>query len=330
MKRLILTSSNGMSLKRSGISGDLISLPSIFFRFVWGQLPSPDDLATYLAARSEKHGPGEHWSDYVDWRSHRDKPRKKLGLFEFCDPYDVIELWFDREPNDQLRLTWLLDGFRSYPEVAARLKLRLIDFDLITVHLDGPEEPEDVPIVDVVAEELQIASRCWQAYRAETPQACFDFLHSDLSAFPLLRPALVDLLKELPSSVTGLGATEMRLLELIACGYSHPNELFYLRRYGQDRVFRDWELGYLLEGLAHSPQPAIEGLDEELRAFEKGFVAGRGEAFRRSELSLTEFGESILAYKEDFSRHNPIDRWWGGTHLTNDNLWRSDLTLTGP
>ncbi len=25
---------------------------------------------------------------------------------------------------------------------------------------------------------------------------------------------------------------------------------------------------------------------------------------------------------EDFSRHNPIDRWWGGTHLTNDNLWR--------
>ena len=46
------------------------------------------------------------------------------------------------------------------------------------------------------------------------------------------------------------------------------------------------------------------------------------EAYRRSRLSLTEFGEAVLAHKEDFSRHNPIDRWWGGTHLTNDNLWR--------
>ena len=42
----------------------------------------------------------------------------------------------------------------------------------------------------------------------------------------------------------------------------------------------------------------------------------------RSRLSLTEFGKVIVAHKGDFSRHNPIDRWWGGTHLTNDQLWR--------
>ena len=27
---------------------------------------------------------------------------------------------------------------------------------------------------------------------------------------------------------------------------------------------------------------------------------------------------------DDFSRHNPIHRWWGGTELTNDRLWRWD------
>jgi hypothetical protein len=47
-------------------------------------------------------------------------------------------------------------------------------------------------------------------------------------------------------------------------------------------------------------------------------------------LSLTEFGEAVLAGKEDFSRHNPIDRWWGGTHLTNDRLWRYGSVLTKP
>jgi hypothetical protein len=30
----------------------------------------------------------------------------------------------------------------------------------------------------------------------------------------------------------------------------------------------------------------------------------------------------MLAGEEDFSRHNPIHRWWGGTELTGDNLWR--------
>ena len=42
----------------------------------------------------------------------------------------------------------------------------------------------------------------------------------------------------------------------------------------------------------------------------------------RSKLKLTALGEAILAQSEDFSRHNPIHRWWGGTELTNDRLWR--------
>jgi hypothetical protein len=56
----------------------------------------------------------------------------------------------------------------------------------------------------------------------------------------------------------------------------------------------------------------------------------RNEAFLRSRLSLTEFGKAIVAHREDFSRHNPIDRWWGGTRLTNDRLWRWDPILIAP
>jgi hypothetical protein len=41
-------------------------------------------------------------------------------------------------------------------------------------------------------------------------------------------------------------------------------------------------------------------------------------------LSLTEFGKAVLAGDENFRRHNSIDRWWGGTHLTNERLWRWD------
>lgn len=144
---------------------------------------------------------------------------KDLGLIEFCRHCDTIELWFDPGPNDQLQLVWLLDYFRSHPEIVARLRLRLIDYALISA---TPEELRrwKMPAVDVTKDELETASVTWLAYRATTPEACLDLLSKDLSALPLLKPALLDLLEELSSGSTGLGATEMRLLELIARGYS--------------------------------------------------------------------------------------------------------------
>jgi hypothetical protein len=250
-------------------------------------------------------------------------------LIEFCRPYETIELWFDPHPNDQLQLIWLLDLFRSHPEFAAKIKVRLIGFELITIEDGGPDE-KNIPLVNVSRAHIETASSCWRAYRAPTLEPCFDQLHRDLSAFPLLRPALLDLIQELPSSVTGLGATEMRLLEMVSTGFMGTNMLFYLSGFRQRGVFSDMEIGSLLEGLAHGPRPALAGLDDELRGIAKENDRERTTAFRRSRLTVTEFGKSVLAHEEDFSRHNPIDRWWGGTRLTNDRLWRWNPALVAP
>jgi hypothetical protein len=326
MKRLILTGS-GMSLGLAD-RADLV-IPFSCFRFVWGPLPSPDELASYLAARSDERASGTHWSDYAGRWPQATGSRRDLELVEFCRHCERVELWFDRGPNDQLQLVWLLDYFRSHPEIVGRLRLRLIDFDLI-----GASREElgkwQVPAVDVTRDDLEIASATWQAYRATTPEACFELLKRDLSALPLLKPALNDLLRELPSSSTGLGATEMRMLELIERGYEHTNALFHLRRLRGTRIFSEWEHGYLLDGLAHGPIPAVAGLDDELRTISRDNLRERLPAYHRSRLSLTEFGKAIVAHKEDFSRHNPIHRWWGGTELTNDRLWRWDPVLTKP
>jgi hypothetical protein len=226
-----------------------------------------------------------------------------------------------------LQLIWLLDYFRSYQDTVARLKFRLVDLAMIELRQLGKWRP---PTVDVTETELAVASAAWRAYGTPTPQACFDLLGKDLSALPLLKPVLIDLLEELPSNSTGLGASEMRMLELIARGYSLTNALFHLSQLRQTRTFGEWEYGYLLDGLAHGPRPAVTGLDEELRTLGREQLRSRQEAYLRSELSLTEFGKAVLAGKEDFSRHNPIDRWWGGTHLTNDNLWRWNPVLVAP
>jgi hypothetical protein len=294
MPRAILTSSSGATLKRDGEDIADVVIP-FTFRFVWGPLPSADKLASYLGKGTGKHAKGNHWSDFVRWP--RDVGPAPMGLVEFCMQFDAVELWFDPDPNDHLQLIWLLDHLRLHPDIQPRLKLGLVSFDLTSIPLKGLGNWQ-VPVVDV-GKGLETAGRVWQAYRATTPKTCVDLLASDLSALPLLRPALTDLLNELPSRTTGLGATEMRMLELIARGYSLTNALFHLRSLRRTRIFSEWEHGYLLEGLAHGPVPAVSGLDDTLRTIDRESYEGRLDAYRRSELSLTEFGKAIVAHQED-------------------------------
>ena len=325
MKPLILTARLAPEFTESEFADLAVDF---FFRFGWGSLPSPDELATYLGPYTPDVQPGHHWSDFAArWDQSENRSRRTLSLAEFCQQYETVELWFDIQPDAQLKLVWLLDYFRSYPETVAKLKFRLVDLAMIELHGFGKWRP---PVVDVTEKELEVAAATWRAYRAPTPEACFDLLGKDLSALPLLKPVLIDLLEELPSSSTGLGASEMRMLELIGRGYSLTNALFHLYQLRQTRIFGEWEYGYLLDGLAFGPKPAVTGLDEELRTLRRENLRDRHSAYLRSELSLTEFGRAVLAHKEDFSRHNPIDRWWGGTHLTNDNLWRWNPALVAP
>jgi hypothetical protein len=327
MTRLILAGDSGPNLFRADLADLVVYFPS---RFVWGPLPSSEELANYLGARSDDPRPGDHWSVYVGrWPSAIKKAGRDVALLEFCLQFETVELWFDPAPNNQLLLIWLLDYFRPHPQVVSRLRLRLVGFDLTDIPQTGLGKWK-VQDIDVTAAELETASRAWQAYRSATPEACLALLATDLSPLLLLKPALLDLLAELPSGTTGLGATEMRMLEMIARGYANTNPLFYLRGLRGTRVFNQWELELLLEGLAHGPTPAVAGLDDELRTLDKSNHRLRDEPFKRSRISLTEFGEAVVAHKEDFSRHNPIDRWWGGTRLTSDRLWRWNPMLMKP
>jgi hypothetical protein len=263
MKPLVLTSWIPLFLKSE--FADLAVYP--FFRFGWGPLPPPDELAAYLGPGTPDIEHGHHWSDFASGGNQsKNKHLMGLSLAEFCQHYETVELWFDTKPNAQLQLVWLLDYFRSYPNAVQRLKFRLVDLDMIELDRLGKWSP---PAVDVTDKELKTASAAWQAYRAPTPEACFDLLGKDLSALPLLKPVLIDLLEELPSSSSGLGATEMRMLELIARGYSLTSALFHLYQLRQTRIFGEWEYGYLLDGLAFGPRPAVAGLDDALRTLDR-------------------------------------------------------------
>ena len=110
--------------------------------------------------------------------------------------------------------------------------------------------------VDVTDTDLEAASMAWQAYQTADAGARGSICSARTSAScrNFGRPA-EELLEELPMPATGLGATEMRMLELIAAGNATPFDVFpgYLEKRNTRRVFEYREIGELLDGLARCP-----------------------------------------------------------------------------
>ena len=173
-------------------------------RLVWGPLPSDAELATFLEARSTKHGsPGSHWLDFIRSRHLEEIEGKDLGLIDLCERCETIELWVDPEPNAQLTLIWLLDYLRHHGKTASKLTLVQADVRI------GNHSPKEVvkwrlPAVKILDDHLETASAAWQAYRQPKPQDWFNLLDKDLSVLSQLRQTVLELLEELPTNATGL------------------------------------------------------------------------------------------------------------------------------
>lgn len=316
MTRLILTATDSGAgcLLGTGIADIVIP---VGFRFVWGALPSAAELEAMLGPASLEHLPQHRLGEFHS---------QGMGALDLCERCEAVELWFDPSPNAQLMLIQLLDCLKSHSSIVPKLTLFQADVDI------GGQSPETIaewqPIgVTVRNDHLEVAGMAWRAYRQPTPQDWLKLLDQDLGALPQLRQTVLELLEELPMQTTGLGATEMRMLELITDGNASPFDVFpgHVKR-NTRRVFGYWEVGSLLAGLARCPAPAVSGLDEGPFTDELHRDKARFERYKQSKLSLTALGKAVVAQTEDFSRHNPVHRWWGGTELTNDNLWRWDPT----
>ena len=314
MKRLILTTSDSGAgcLRQPGIADAVIPIGDRFF------LPEPRPSHTEFLESLE-----DEWLERIS-RKYLGEPDQTAGITELCEAFDTVDAWIDPDPNAQLILSWLLDYFGPIDSIVS--KLHLVQADVPIGNL-SPDEAvaRRIPVIKIGDDHLKTGSMARKAFLSSTPLAWFGLLSRDLSALPLLRPAVVALLEELPGLATGLGATEMRMLEMIGEGVVAPFDVFpgHEKR-NTRRVFSYWETGTLLEKMARAPAPAVSGLKEG--PFTPGMHDDRGrhERYKQSKLSLTALGRDILAGREDFSRHNPVRRWWGFTELTNDRLWRWD------
>jgi len=282
-----------------------------------GPVPLTSALADLTAARVEYlAGAGGGDIGAIEFElTARDRGLTMNGEF------DRVVLWFEHDLYDQLQLLQILDWFAANPRAPATLLLVQVD-DYI-----GRLEPEAISDLAATARpvsraQLDLAQQAWAALRQPTPEAWAGLLKQDLSALPFLRAAVIRMLEELPGA-DGLSRTERQMLATIEGGESVTAiALFIAVQKMEDAEFLgDWSFWKLLDGLALAEEPLIAGLEAAPFQRQDPELA---KAYVTSRLTLTSLGKAVLAGGADWTEHHRVDRWWGGTHLTDDPLWRWD------
>ncbi|MEM8574079.1 MAG: DUF1835 domain-containing protein [Pseudomonadota bacterium] len=275
---------------------------------------TPEELADVRVAYLASVGAGDEEALKFDFSA------RFRGL-SINDSFDRVFLWFEHDLYDQLQLLEILDWFAGHPREPETFLLVQAD-DYI-----GRQEPETItehaeaaqPVTD---EQLDLAVRAWAAFRQPTPEAWAQLLNEDLSALPFLRSAVLRMLEELPGP-DGLTRTERQILTCLNTGSGLTSvALFGATQKMEDAEFLgDWSFWRVLDGLALGPTPLIAGLEGAPFQVED---KARMEAYVKSAPALTTLGKEVVEDKADWAERHVIDRWWGGTHLTNARLWRWD------
>jgi len=119
---------------------------------------------------------------------------------------------------------------------------------------------------------------------------------------------------------------------MIYTGHVKPVRIFQLFEDEEEAPFMgDWSFWRILDSLAEGAAPFITGL--QVRRFSPSMTEEERTAYLGSELKLTGLGTTSLLGKRDALEFRRLDRWMGGTHLTNRICWRwdaDDRTLVAP
>ncbi|MFQ6572276.1 DUF1835 domain-containing protein [Pseudomonas sp. UM16] len=244
---------------------------------------------------------------------------RQLSLLSDC-PRAV--LWCEADAYDQLFLIRLLASLQRLPP-----RLELIQIDRmpgVQRFIGIGQLAPDVlawlwPQRQAVSEAMQqLARQAWSAYCAPSPEAWAQLAHRQDLALPLLAPALLRQLQELPSLSDGLSLSERLSLQIIA----EFGEVPFARVFAELMAKReplpylgDMMFHALLRPLIDAPTPLITETQPELE-------------WPKRTLKLTALAQRVLAGEAYWLEQSAPERWVGGVCLrAGQGHWALDEDL---
>ena len=307
-------------IERAGLAGEVLP-----WRDVLHEGPVPAGLSdAELGEIRARFLAGRGWASV---RETAEGFAERDAALEGFGGHEEIVLLFEHDLYDQLQLVQVLDRLLRWDLGDTRLSLAVADEYL------GNFGPEGLRALflgrhGATGEELELASRVWEAFRSPDPTRLSTLLDEDTSALPFLGPALLRHLEQFPSAEDGLSRSERRTMEAVLDGKDVLREAYVASHQEREEPI------FLGDTVFASYVEDLSAVEEPLMVFEGGGTIrapGVGEDDRRfweERVALTEKGRGVLGGGEDHIRLNGIDRWLGGAHLVahpgGEGVWRWD------
>jgi len=226
------------------------------------------------------------------------KRDKKLESYH---KYKKIILWFEHDLYDQLQLLQVLAWFHS--NNSENIQLSLISTNY---HLGECSKDEITKLLryeqPVIKEHLTVAQKAWSAFQEPNPMEWFKLLKSNHHILPFLEDTIKRMLEEFPNTRNGLSRSAHQALLTISKEIDNPREIFnQCQKYEKQKFMGDIIFWKILD----------EFIENKIISSQKN-----GQI-----LTITKLGQNLLNGKINYLHIKPINRWIGGTKLTNDKVW---------
>ncbi len=234
--------------------------------------------------------------------------------------YEVY-LWSTLELFDQLHLLQLLSWFESHGAVRTPPKIVWV-WDHLGTNSEADELHEALAEARVAQPStMGTAAAIWQSFTQPLPNELVLWSGRAMPDLPFMGPALRRLLEELPGVDDGLTRTQRQALQILEPGSVGLGDLFLQSQALEKTAFMgDLSFWIEIEPLVRSERPLMVAEDGGKIAL----PLDGPEGWQTLKLELNDRGKDVLAGEQDFLRGNPVERWFGGTHLTPENDWRWD------
>lgn len=238
----------------------------------------------------------------------RRRTATEYAALETIDSHSRLVLWCEADAYDQLFLVCLLAHLKQMPQRLELIETRQVPGVERFIGI-GQLAPDVLawlwPQRRVLDESAWLLARqAWSAYCSADPQAWAALAHRPTPALPLLAPALLRQLHELPHLRDGLSLSERLLLSIVA----EQGQITAGRAYAELMLKRE-PLPYLTDLMVHVLlRPLIDAPTPLL-------LEDQGEPWAQRNLRLTALGQRVLAGEAYWLDEGAPERWVGGVHL---------------
>jgi len=316
-KTLYITngSSTKIRMEQAGIEGDILCWDDVLHE---GPVPAGlgfDELCELRAGFIAQCGWAKPEAALQQFKE------RYLWLSQSLD-YQRVVLLFEHDLYDQLQLIQLLDWFANQKMRSGFLYLAQADDYL------GTLQPSQIATIIDAAQpvggaQLGVGRNAWRVYRSDNPKDLERFLRTNIGALPFLFDALARHLEQYPYAGNGLNRTEQQILTVVDSGKQRPGDIFdAFQELEEARFMGDSTFWLYLNSMIDCDAPLLQ-IDHGgmLRLpTSHPWPPEFGEQY----ITTTATAKDVMENRADWLAIKAIDKWYGGVHLTMDNLWRWD------